>query len=76
MALTEHQKRYQQLRRDKMRKAGKCVDCQQRPAKLGTNRSGKPYTCCETCLQARRDRWQDGAMPPLILAMRKAELVH
>lgn len=76
MALTEHQKRYQRKRREKMRLLGKCVDCQQRPAKPGKNRSGKPYTCCDTCLQARRDRWHDGTMPPLFRAIRNADLVH
>jgi hypothetical protein len=76
MALTEHQKRYQQKRRERMRQRGTCVDCQQRPAKLGKNRSGKPFTCCEECLQARRDRWHDGAMPPLFREIQKTEIVH
>jgi hypothetical protein len=74
--LTDHQKRYQKLRRARMRERGTCVDCQQRPAKPGRNLRGKPFTCCETCLQARRDRSNAGAMPPLFRSIQKADQVH
>jgi hypothetical protein len=74
MALTEKQRRYMRDRRARLRDRGTCVDCQQRPAKPGKNRSGKPYTCCETCLQARRDRYHEGSMPPLFRAIPELNL--
>jgi hypothetical protein len=76
MALTEHQKRYMKNRRRELRDRGICVDCQERHAKSGENRYGKPFVCCEQCLQARRDRYHNGAMPPLFRAIEKSEQVH
>lgn len=60
-------------RRLELRERGICVDCQWRAVKPGRNRQGKAHTCCETCLAARRDRWHNGAVPPLFRAIRKAE---
>jgi len=71
MALTDNQKRYMKLRRARLSKKGICVDCQIDPVKPGVSRQNKPHRCCETCLQARRDRWHNGGMPPLFRAIEK-----
>jgi hypothetical protein len=76
MALTEHQKRYMKNRRANLRARGICVDCQKNAAKPGVNGRGKPFVCCDDCLQQRRTRWHDGAMPPLLRAIQNSERVH
>jgi hypothetical protein len=76
MALTENQKRYMKDRRARLAKRGICVDCQNRRVKPGLSQRKKPHVCCEVCLQARRDRWTNGAMPPLFRAIEKSERIH
>jgi hypothetical protein len=73
MALTDHQKRWHHRRRADLRQRGMCEDCGQNPVKPGSTRQHKPHRCCESCLQARRDRWHNGGMPPLFRAIEKQD---
>jgi hypothetical protein len=59
------------LRRTRLAKKGICGDCQLRPIKPGVSRQNKPHRSCEICLQARRDRWHNGGMPPLFREIQK-----
>ncbi len=62
MPLTEHQKLWHANRRADLRARGMCEDCGKGPIKPGFSQQNKPHRCCETCLQARCDRWATAAM--------------
>lgn len=63
---------YFKKRRAAMRAKGICVDCQLRPVQYGTARQGKLHVLCTTCLEARRERYRNGGIPPLMKQMLRA----